>query len=94
MKVKFLAEGLCDLDEQLKALGSKLVMKVGEVHDIVEDIIRDTAASENGGTVKGIWMTKDWASDELVDERLVRKAVQSKEIDVKTFERNVLIHMV
>ena len=93
-KVKFLAEGLVDIDKQLQQLGSKLVMRVGEMQEVVNQIIKETAESDNGGEIKGIWFTKNFASEELEDEQRVRKVAQENNIDVKIWDDNFLIDLV
>ncbi|KAF5374643.1 hypothetical protein D9615_008938 [Tricholomella constricta] len=70
-RAKFLAEGLWDLKSELEALGSGLMMRVGHMDEVVRGLLEGGF----GKKVAGVWMTMDWASEELEQMRDVRAIV-------------------
>ncbi|EJD02416.1 cryptochrome, partial [Fomitiporia mediterranea MF3/22] len=72
-RAKFLAESLFDLKKSLQCVGSDLVIRTGEAHDVIGKMIK----SLNGGDseVKAVWMTRDFAAEEFDEERKIRKTL-------------------
>ena len=67
-----MAEGLWDLKNGLRELRSDLVVRVGRMGDVVEDLLK---SEQLKGKVGAVWITKDWASEETAEEREIGRAV-------------------
>ncbi|KAL5529735.1 hypothetical protein ACEPAG_5720 [Sanghuangporus baumii] len=74
-RTKFLAESLFDLKKTLQKAGSDLVIRTGETHKVVRSII--SALNCGDSEVKAVWMTRDFATEELDEERRICKALPS-----------------
>ncbi|KAG5719406.1 hypothetical protein E4T56_gene13451 [Termitomyces sp. T112] len=74
-RARFLAEGLWDFKTNLEKLGSGLIMRVGHMDEVMSALLNDQD-EEFSGRIGGVWMTKDWASEELQQERDVRDVIQ------------------
>ena len=82
-----------NLDENLRKLGSTLVMRVGPLHEVVDSISKSIAQGSDGAKVKGIWITKDYASEELAEENELRKVAGANNAEFKVFDDNFMINM-
>jgi deoxyribodipyrimidine photo-lyase len=91
-RAKFIAEGAWDLKQQLEGLdcGSGLEMRIGNIDDVVRDILESyTQSSEkenNKSKITGIWMTHDDGTEEYDEEILVGKTAAEYEIPFKVWE--------
>lgn len=94
VQVKFLVDGLFDMHKQLKALDSKLLLRVGHMDEVVKQVIDETSKSEDGGEIKGIWLSKNFGGEECKDEEAIRKIAQDRSIQVKVWDDNFLINLV
>ncbi|KAJ3847176.1 DNA photolyase, FAD-binding/Cryptochrome [Lentinula lateritia] len=74
-RAKFLAESIWDLKESLKHRGSDLIVRVGRMEDVVGQILKQ---KEFQGKVGAVWMTKDWASEEVDEELRIERAVKEE----------------
>nr|BAM46126.1 cryptochrome DASH [Lentinula edodes]BAM48913.1 cryptochrome dash [Lentinula edodes] len=74
-RAKFLAESIWDLKESLKHRGSDLIVRVGRMEDVVGQILK---RKEFQGKVGAVWMTKDWASEEVNEELRIERAVKKE----------------
>jgi len=82
------------MHKQLKALDSKLLLRIGDMDEVVKQIIDETSKSESGGEIKGIWLSKNFGSEECKDEEAIKKAAQGKSVQVKVWDDNFLINLV
>lgn len=81
-RAKFLAESLWDLKEGLEEKGSRLVMRVGIVGDIIRGLIEGFREKEEGDVV-GVWMTGEEGQEEKREESDVRKVCEDVGIEFK-----------
>lgn len=63
------------MKESLKHRGSDLIVRVGRMEDVVGQILKQ---KEFQGKVGAVWMTKDWASEEVDEERRIERAVKEE----------------
>ena len=88
-RAKFLAESVWDLKKQLEDLGSDLEIRVGHLHDVLEDILKrlkEESSKQNGGSpteISAVWMTEEEGTEEKQEERDVQKVVEKSGIDFK-----------
>ncbi|KAG6917247.1 hypothetical protein DXG01_003279 [Tephrocybe rancida] len=94
-RCRFLAEGLWDLKAGLEGLGSGLIMRVGHMGEVVRAML-EGPDKEFAEKVGGVWMAKDWAIEELEQEREIRRVVRrvgKEKIDFKVWDgEEMLIH--
>lgn len=89
-RAKFLAEALYDLKKDLQASGSDVIIRVGRSEEVVKGIV--SALSEAGHVVQAVWMTKDCAYEEALEERAVKKVLPPN-TNFRVFHDNsTLIH--
>jgi len=96
-RAKFIAEGLWDLKQNLKQqYQSDLIIRVGPAADIVKEWLN---SHELGNEIGGVWMTRDWASEEMNEEKDVEMVVNAarekdkKDVDWKVWDgEEMLIH--
>lgn len=96
-RAKFLAECLWDLKTTLKSTAcggnatSDLVIRVGHMHQIIRELLSD---AEFGAKVGAIWMTRDWASEEMEEEKQIKQVVLDKgNVEWKVWDgEEMLIH--
>ncbi|KIX93755.1 uncharacterized protein Z520_10661 [Fonsecaea multimorphosa CBS 102226] len=74
-RAKFLTESIWDLKSQLEGLGSGLLVRVGLVGRVVEDILDQFRQAEEV-SVSAIWMTEEEGVEEKREERDARKAAE------------------
>jgi deoxyribodipyrimidine photo-lyase len=91
-RAKFIAEGVWNLKQQLEGLdcGSGLELRVGNIDDVVRDILDSyTQSSEkenNKPKITGIWMTHDDGTEENDEKIVVGKTAAEYEIPFKVWE--------
>lgn len=87
-RAKFIAEGLWDLKQNLKQqYNSDLIIRVGPAADIVKGWLN---SHELGDEIGGVWMTRDWASEEMDEEKDVETVVnEAREKEKKIVEWKV-----
>lgn len=90
-RAKFMAESVWDLKTSLQDVGSDLVVRAGLVEDVISDAVRWVSEQESEGEggkaeVAGVWMTRDEAAEEKQEERAVRRVVEKKGIEFRTFQ--------
>jgi deoxyribodipyrimidine photo-lyase len=85
-RTKFLAETLWDLRQKLQNRGSNLELRIGHSRDIIGSIV---SSLRKDGFAVSLWLTKDWAAEELGEERGIlegyRKAGGSS-VDIKVWD--------
>lgn len=79
---KFLAESVWDLKNSLEKAGSGLVVRVGMVGKVVQDII-DAVKKNGNGEVIGVWMTAEDGVEEKREERDVRNLASNEGVQFK-----------
>lgn len=75
-RVKFLAECLWDLKEDLEGLGSGLTLRVGMVGEVIKDLMEAFTATDDT-EMAGVWMTSEEGYEEKQEERAVKRAVEA-----------------
>jgi deoxyribodipyrimidine photo-lyase len=81
-RAKFLAESVWDLGSQLEQAGSGLVIRVGLLGPVVEDLLNQYQ-KVTGASVSAIWMTEEEGVEEKRDEFAVRKAAERAGVDFR-----------
>lgn len=79
-RAKFLAESVWDLKSRLEASQSGLVVRVGDVGDVVRDIIQQLKSSSSG-PVSAVWMTDDVPAEELRQQKSVASVCAGANVD-------------
>ncbi|KAJ3835735.1 DNA photolyase, FAD-binding/Cryptochrome [Lentinula raphanica] len=74
-RAKFIAESVWDVKQSLKDRGSDLVVRVGRMEEVVRQVLQQ---DEFRGKVGAVWMTKDWASEEVEEERKIEEVVEEE----------------
>ena len=82
-RARFLAESVWDLKTQLEKLGSDLVVRVGMVGDVLEDLLKQFKNAQEKASVAAVWMTEEEGVEEKREERAARKAAKEAGIDFK-----------
>ncbi|KAI9655517.1 MAG: hypothetical protein M1821_005310 [Bathelium mastoideum] len=91
-RAKFLAESVWDLKKQLEDLGNGLVIRVGRLRDVLEDVLKsfkDTSSEQTNrphSEVAGIWMTAEESTEEKREEKDVRQVAEELEIEFKLWQ--------
>lgn len=89
-RVKFLSEAIHDLKDTLRGLGSDLLVRVGPLDTVVDGLLNSEALKGKRGAV---WMSRDWATEEIIEEGKVRRVVQNAKVDWKVWDaEDTLIH--
>ncbi|KAK4447467.1 DNA photolyase, FAD-binding/Cryptochrome [Podospora aff. communis PSN243] len=68
-RAKFIAEAVYDLKESLKAIGSDLLIRAGDVADVIRELAQ--TLGKNGHHVGAVWMTSHEGTEEKADEKAV-----------------------
>lgn len=79
-RAKFIAESVWDLKSSLEKVGSGLVVRVGMVGHVLEDMLSWYGAD---GGVKGVWMTADEGVEEKREQRAAREAAEAARVEFK-----------
>ena len=82
-RVKFLVESLWDLKKDLDGVGNGLVLRVGTLGQVVNDLLHAFKKSEEDASVAAIWMTAEEGVEEKREESDVRRATESEGIDFR-----------
>lgn len=84
-RAKFIADGVWSLKDRLAGLncGTGLEMRVGNIPDVVSDILDWYDKDENEGEISGLWITDEVATEEKNDEASLRKLTEERGIDYK-----------
>lgn len=92
-RAKFLAEGIWDLKTGLQRLDSDLILRVGRMDEVVRQLLASPGFQDKVGAV---WITKDWASEEVDEELSIQAAVECEgqgKIEWKVWDgEEMLIH--
>ncbi|ETI23118.1 hypothetical protein G647_04915 [Cladophialophora carrionii CBS 160.54] len=75
-RVKFLAESIWDMKMELEKAGSGLLIRVGLLGQVIEDLLRQFQQAEEEVSVAAVWMTEEEGVEEKREERDVRKAAE------------------
>lgn len=81
-RAKFLAQSVWDLKTDLERKGSGLVVRVGMLGQVVQDVLAQYAEREDA-EVAGVWMTEEEGVEEKREEREVRRASEKAGVDFK-----------
>lgn len=84
-RVKFLAESVWDLKQNLKEVGSGLELRVGMVSDVITNML-ETFQSTASSKVVAVWMTSEEGVEEKREEREVRNACSQAGVDFKLWQ--------
>ncbi|KAI9698566.1 MAG: hypothetical protein M1820_007456 [Bogoriella megaspora] len=79
-RLKFLVESLWDVKEQLQELESDLELRVGNLGDVVKDVV-EQLKGDDGARATAVWMTAEEGTEEKQHERDAREAAELCEID-------------
>ena len=82
-RVRFLVESLFDLKASLKDVGSDLIIRAGETHTVINNMIQ--GLNKEDCEIKGVWITGDHASEEVVEAATIRRSLPDG-IPLKEFE--------
>lgn len=84
-RANFIADGVWGLKDRLAGLncGSGLEMRVGNIPDVVSDILQWYDKDENEGEISALWITDEVATEEKDDEASLRKLTEQRGIDYK-----------
>ena len=87
-RAKFIADGVWSLKDKLDALncGSGLEVRVGNIPDVVSDILEWYDKDENEGEISALWITDEVATEEKADEASLRKLTEQRGIDYKIWD--------
>ncbi|KAF2669504.1 cryptochrome [Microthyrium microscopicum] len=85
-RAKFLAENVWDLKESLESHGSGMAIRVGRIHEVVQDAFKFFDADKSRGEVVGVWMTKDITAEEQTEELEVQKVVKAGGKEFRLFK--------
>ncbi|KAF4539512.1 Cryptochrome/DNA photolyase class 1 [Lasiodiplodia theobromae] len=84
-RAKFLAESVWDLKESLGKIGSGLVIRVGMVGDVLQDLLAKYGSSEGtpSGRISAIWMTAEEGVEEKREQRDARNVAEANGVEFK-----------
>jgi deoxyribodipyrimidine photo-lyase len=82
LRAKFLAQSIWDLKEDLEKKGSGLVVRVGMLGQVLQEIL-SAYRDQKDAEVTGVWMTEEEGVEEKREERQVRRASQEASVDFK-----------
>lgn len=73
-RVKFLAESVWDLKENLEYLESGLIIRAGRFQDVLRNIVVHYAGHKESPQVAAVWMTKGSSLEEVREEQEISSA--------------------
>ena len=76
LRATFLAESVWDVKADLEKVGSGLVVRVGMVGNIIEEML-DKVKEAGDVETYGVWMTKEEGVEEKREERDVKRVVEA-----------------
>lgn len=82
-RAKFLAESVWDMKSELEQVGSGLVIRVGLLGQVVDDLLNQFKQVKNEVSVSAVWMTEEEGVEEKREERDVRRAADKFGVDFK-----------
>jgi deoxyribodipyrimidine photo-lyase len=82
-RCKFLAESVWDVKQELEKLGSGLVIRVGMIGEVLQDLLKQFKDAEDKGSVAGVWMTEEEGVEEKREERDAKSAAKDAGVDFK-----------
>lgn len=82
-RAKFLAESVWDLKSELVNLGSNLLIRVGIIGDVVDDLLQQFKQHGDEASVYAVWMTEEEGVEEKREERSVRSAAEKAGVDFR-----------
>jgi deoxyribodipyrimidine photo-lyase len=95
-RAKFLAESVWDLKNTLEQKGSRLVIRVGQVTDVLQDVFRHVSEADGpsgkaptsapGQQIVAVWMTKDDGLEEREEENAIQKLVEASGSEFRSFQ--------
>jgi deoxyribodipyrimidine photo-lyase len=72
-----------DLKSELEKKGSGLVIRVGHLGRIVQDVLEHYKQQNDGTSVSAVWMTEEEGVEEKREERDARRAAQEAGVDFR-----------
>lgn len=85
LRSKFLAESVWDLKKDLEATSSGLTLRVGSIKDVVSSIL-DAYRERDDAEIYGLWMTREEAWEEEVEEQEVEELLQKDGKEFKLWD--------
>lgn len=82
-RARFLAESVYDLKNRLQSVGSDLVVRFGQLEDVLENNIK--ALQDAGDRVYGVWATKEICDEEVQQERRIEKMTGAYNVPLRLF---------
>lgn len=82
LRAKFIGESVWDLKQDLKSVGSDLIIRVGSVKDAVQAIL-DGYKDRRDHEVVGTWMTAEDAWEEKREEKQVKQLMDKNDLEFK-----------
>ena len=82
-RVKFLSESVWDLKKELEKLGSDLVIRVGMLGDVLQDLLKQFQNAGEKASVTSVWMTEEEGVEEKREENDVRRIAKEAGVDFK-----------
>ncbi|MFT5619128.1 MAG: deoxyribodipyrimidine photo-lyase [Arenicella sp.] len=85
-RTKFLLESVMNLKESLQAIGSDLLIRVGEPQDVILELAKNLR-------VKSVFASKEITSEEVGVEKALENALFSEQIDLELIWQSTLYHI-
>ena len=85
LRSKFLAESVWEVKKGLQQLNSDLVIRVGTLSDVIEQMLSGFEEKKGEVEVTGVWMTEEVAIEEKREERNIRKEVEGRGKEFRVF---------
>lgn len=82
-RAKFLAKSVWAVKGELESLGSGLVIRVGLLGQVVQDLVEEFKQAGGDEAVSAVWMTEEEGVEEKREERDVRKAADTASVGFK-----------
>lgn len=85
-RATFLAQSVWDMKADLEKVGSGLLVRVGLLGQITQDLLKQFGESQGDATVSAVWMTMEEGVEEKREEREVREAAERAGADFKLWQ--------
>jgi deoxyribodipyrimidine photo-lyase len=82
-RARFLAESVWDLKKDLEKLGTKLVIRVGMIGQVLQDLLSQFKEHNDDTSVTTVWMTEEEGVEEKREERDVRRVAETAGVDFR-----------
>ncbi|ODA78648.1 hypothetical protein RJ55_06030 [Drechmeria coniospora] len=82
-RAKFLAQSVWDLKDSLERLSSGLLVRVGDVRDVLEHLLEAFGAAPAAPAVDAVWMTEELSSEEKHEQDAVAALCSESGVDFK-----------